>query len=95
MKEPVHDVALEDPISRMALSNESARTPKLSGQKSKFKQIPQEARQMDELNAKGLFKYSQFNFINIGTIRKLKIPPWLCFGTCQGESLTKQWTSGP
>ncbi len=19
-------------------------------------------------------------------------PPWLCFSTCQGESLTKQWT---
>ncbi len=22
-------------------------------------------------------------------------PPWLCFSTCQGESLTKQWTYGP
>ncbi len=24
-----------------------------------------------------------------------KSPPWLCFSTCQGESLTKQWTYGP
>ncbi len=22
-------------------------------------------------------------------------PHWLCFSTCQGESLTKQWTYGP
>ncbi len=24
-----------------------------------------------------------------------KSPPWLCFSTCQEESLTKQWTYGP
>ncbi len=24
-----------------------------------------------------------------------KIPPWLCFSNCQGESLTYQWTYSP
>ncbi len=28
-------------------------------------------------------------------VKPSKIPPWLCFSTCQGESLTKQWTYGP
>ncbi len=30
-----------------------------------------------------------------GTNWTVTIPPWLCFSTCQGESLTKQWTYGP
>ncbi len=30
-----------------------------------------------------------------GKLQIEKSPPWLCFSTCQEESLTKQWTIGP
>ncbi len=33
-------------------------------------------------------KVPLFSWGNLAT----KTPPWLCFSTCQGESLTKQWT---
>ena len=37
---------------------------------------------------------SEWSLTEILSIRT-KSSPWLCFSTCQEESLTKQWTYGP